>query len=186
MLKGLIAITWLSLYSCSERGSRKPHSNQTTFRYYDFNLHVDLIDPFTGLENRMLILSGDEFYDEVTDSLYIVHNPKSESLYFIKYNANQSARENTQLKTRGDTTLVPLTKLQLDTVYTLASKFFCLDSNNISKDTIPPPPSGDSKIARVVLELKLRGDNYSRLIKKTGEQNFQSLYQYLLKQKNSQ
>jgi hypothetical protein len=36
----------------------------------------------------------------------------------------------------------------------------------------------------VVLELKLRGDIYSRLVKKTGEQNFQFLYQYLLKQKN--
>lgn len=177
MLKGLIAtLTLLFLLSCSQRQNTNQRSDKTLFRYYDFNLNVDIVDPFTGLESRMLILNaGDEFYDELSDTLYFVQNPKPEALYFIKYNPNENLRQNKHLKTVGDTTLVQLTKAQLDTVYSLASKVFCIDRSNISKDSIPPPPLGDAKIARLVLDLKFRGDNYSRLIKKTGDHDFRLL-----------
>jgi hypothetical protein len=187
MLKGLIAtLILLFLYSCSQRQDTNQRSDKTLFKNYDFNLNVDIVDPFTGLENRMLILNGgDEFYDELLDTLYFVQNPKPDALYFIEYNPDKNLRHNRHRKTVGDTTLVQLTKSQIDTVYSLASKVFYLDSNNVSRDSIPPPPLGDAKTSRVVLDLKFRGDNYSRLVKKTGDKDFQLLYNYLLTKKNS-
>jgi hypothetical protein len=186
MLKGLIAtLTILFLYSCSERQNADPTNDNKPFRYYDFNLNVDIVDPFTGLESRMLILNaGDEFYDELSDTLFFVQQPKPDALYFIKYNQN-ATQQNKHQKTVTDTTLVWLIKSQIDTVYNLTSKIFYLDSNNISRDSIPLPPLGDAKIARVVLDLKFRGDYYSRLVKKTGDNNFQELYNYLQMKINS-
>jgi hypothetical protein len=187
MLKGLIAtLISLFLYSCSAKQNTNQHSDKPPFRYYDFNLNVDIVDPFTGLESRMLILNGgDEFYDEFSDTLYFVQNRKPDALYFIKYDPNENLRQNKHRKTVGDTTLVELTKSQIDTVCSLASKVFYIDSNNFSRDSMPPPPFGDAKIARVVLDLKFRGDNYSRFVKKTGDEDFQFLYNYLLTKKNS-
>jgi hypothetical protein len=187
MLKGLIAsFILLYLYSCSDRQNTNRPNNITGFKYYDFNLNVDIIDPFTGLESRMLILNaGDEFYDELSDTLYFVQHPKPDALYFIKYNPNENLRQNKDRKTVGDTTLVLLTKSQIDTIYNLASKIFHLDSNNASRDSIPPPPLGDAKIARVVLDLKFRGDNYSRIVKMIGDEDFLLLYNCLTTKKNS-
>lgn len=187
MLKGLTTtLTFLFLISCSERQNTEQPKDKKLFKFYDFNLNVDIVDPFTGLESRMLILNGgDEFYDEFSDTLYFVQNPKPDALYFIRYNPTENYRQNKHQKTVGDTTLVLLTKPQIDTVYSLASKVFHLDTDNVSKDSIPPPPLGDAKIARVVFDLKFRGDNYSRLVKKTGDKDFQLLYNYLSTRENS-
>jgi hypothetical protein len=185
MLKGLIAtLTLLFLHSCSEQQNSNQRKNKTLFKYYDFNLNVDMVDPFKGLENRMLILNaGDEFYDKLSDTMYFVQNPKPGALYFIQYKNNENL-QNKQRKIVGDTTLIQLTKSQLDTVFSLASKVFYIDSNNVSSDSIPPPPLGDARFARVILDLKFRGDSYSRLVKKTSNEDFQRLYNYLFLKKN--
>ena len=57
-----VTLTFLSLYSCSNKQNSKKLDDKTSFRYYDFNLNIDIINPFTGLESRMFILNaGDEF-----------------------------------------------------------------------------------------------------------------------------
>ena len=188
MLKGLIAIlTLLFLYSCSGKQDSSQPNKMPDFRYYDFNLNVDVIDPFTGLENRMLILNvGDEFYDELSDNFYFLQNPTPDALYFIQYNSNENLQQNNNPgETVGDTTIVLLTKLQIDTIYILASKVFRVDTTNLSRDSIPFPPLGDAKNARVVFDLKFRGDKYSRIVKKMGDEDFHRLYSYLLTKKNS-
>ena len=187
MLKVLfVTLSFLFLYSCSNKQNPNKPDDKTPFRYYDFNLNIDIINPFIGLESRMLILNaGDEFYDELSDSLYFVQNPKSDIIYFIDYVPNENVRHKKQYKTLGDTAIVQLTKPQLDTIFNMISKVFQFDTINISNDSIPRPPLEHAKIAKVTLDLKFRGDNYSRLVKNTGEKDFKHLYNYLLSKKQS-
>jgi len=181
-----VTLTFLFLFSCSNKQNPNKPDDKRTFRYYDFNLNIDIINPFTGLESRILILnSGDEFYDELSDTMYFVQDPKPGVIYFIDYLPNENVRHNKQYKTLGDTALVQLTKPQLDTIFNMVSMVLQLDTTNISKDSIPRPPLGHAKIAKVMLDLKFRGDNYSRLVKNTGEKDFEHLYNYLLSKKQS-
>ena len=128
---------------------------------------------------------GTSFYDELSDSLYFVQNPKSDVIYFIDYVPNENVRHKKQYKTLGDTAIVQLTKPQLDTIFNMVSMVLQLDTINISKDSTPRPPLGHAKIAKVMLDLKFRGDNYSRHIKNNEEKDFMHLYNYLLSKKQS-
>lgn len=184
MLKVLnITFILLFLSSCSDNQSSNQPNNKTFYKFYDFNLNVDIINGLTGLESRMLIVNdGDEFDDELSDTVYFVKNPVPDVLYFITYKSliyNQ--RQDKYKKTLADTVIVHLTKSQLDTIYSLASKVFRSEIENISKDSIPPPPSVmDGNIAMVVFDMNFRGDRYSRLIKNMGNEDFQHLQKYLL------
>jgi hypothetical protein len=184
-----ITLTFLFLCSCSDKQNSNQINNKRFYKFYDFNLNVDIINGLSGLESRMLIVNaGDEFDDELSDTVYFVKNSVPDVLYFITYKSSiYNQKQDKYKKTLGDTAIIHLTKSQLDTIYSLASKVFRPQMENISKDSVPTPPSVmDGDIAMVVFDMKFRGDRYSRLFKNMGNEDFQHLQKYLMTIKDSQ
>src|SRR5437867_813969 len=127
------------LPSCTEQNPFLDNDKKVTekrFRFYDFNVTVDILNPYLGHENRFLILNnGMDLYDEQGKHITI-KDFKPQTLYYISYKRALSNRN----RIEGiDTTVIELKKEQLDTIYYLTVKLFNIDTANLSKDTIPPP-----------------------------------------------
>lgn len=157
-MNSVFLIVLLLLGACSNEQDSPSKEIQKQVRFYDYELTIEFVNPFLGLEKN---------YSLASDSLKILNNLFSEAGKLI----------NTQSSVRA------LTKPQLDTVYTYAAELFSVDKENLTNELIPRPPSGEGYMARVTFDLRFRGDSYVRDVRKldtlTGNP-FSRLYNYIL------
>ncbi len=185
----LIITTLVCLYVVSCTSNKQPDSRNIQAKlplFYNFNIGVDIVSPFNGLESRFLIInSGTDFYDQQIDSIVHLQQARPYFLYSIAYNrsSSQQKRNENSFQT-GDTIFTKLSLSQLDTIYSLTLDLFDI-TKETNTDSIPPPPSGDHNNAMVTLDHNFRGDLYSTHVKDISKGSFTKLYNYLSSKKNS-
>lgn len=151
--------------------STKENKTNKLHRFYDFNISVYVYRSTCSDTNdcrlhstKYVLCNSDEVWDEDTrqyDKL------KGNILYMIvnRYYLKSSVLSKKDIY-QTDTLKVKLTKEQIDKLYKFTHVFFELDNiQNVSTDSIPPPPSlYDGPNARVVLDQGFRGNHYSVVI----------------------
>ena len=151
-------IALLFLAACSSDHGSPLKESQKQPRFYDFELSIAFVDPFLGVERS---------YSLASDSLTILKNTFSK----------EGKLRNTESSLRI------LTKPQLDTVYTYAVELFSVNQEKLTGELIPRPPGGEGYKARVILDLRFRGDRYVRDVRTLdtlAENPFSRLYNFIL------
>lgn len=184
ILLGLIVIP----ISCNDQNQLQQinkNQNHGLYKFYDFNLKVEIINPFKGIESRYLYVnSGMDYFDQSNDSVISRESFKSNTLCYI--DVFENLNNNSKIK---DTLKIQIDNSQIDTLYQLASELFKIGTKNISTDSISQPPKyTDGLAANVELDLGFRGNKYLTQLSFGSEHqdnNFTILYKYLLKLRNS-
>lgn len=170
------------LLSCKQQPRPKTEQRPVS-KFYDFNLKVDIINPFAGVDSEFLYANAGDYFDEVERQVIEAKNFKPNTLYLIPIfeNINKVAKK--------DTFQIKLTNKQIDTLYSLVTALFDVSKRNIAIDSIPPSPSyNDGLSIYVELDLMSRGNKYMTKFNFGSEleQNKGAyLYKYLLKLKNN-
>ena len=162
-MRRIILIASIFLAACTNRQSASSDDSKGQTRFYDYELFIEFLNPFLGWERSYVINN---------DTLVISNNTYS--------------KEGKLLKT--DKFFLPMTKPQLDTIYTYAAELFVIDRENFTDMPIPRPPYGDENIARVTFDLGFRGDRYLREVRRvdtTIDNSFSRLYQFMCKTRRS-
>jgi hypothetical protein len=184
----------LLLSSCSQ--DRVGIVEEAQYRFYDFDVLVEVTDPWLGPEEKFIIENtGNGFYDDVKGE-WTESALSAEVLHYVSYKysrgPNHNPPESRDVLVKIDTVSAELSKAQLDTVYTLAMEIFkSHNRENVSQDSVPPNLlryHGNS--AKVELDMGLRGDKYRADIryaslKYRNNKNYGVLYDYLNKIKNN-
>ena len=172
----------LLLFGC--RHQSKPKEKQwQTYKFYDFNLKIDIVNPFAGVDTEYLYVNGGDFFDEVEHKVTEAKYFKPNTIYMIPI------FENLNKVGKKDTLEINISSEQIDTLYSLVTALFDLNKRNIALDSIPPPPSyNDGLSVYVELDLMFRGNKYMTQLNFGNEQQPNKgayLYKYLLKMKNN-
>jgi hypothetical protein len=157
MNRALVAAL-IFLAACSNNQDSTINESQKQTRFYDYELSIEFLNPFLGLEKSYFL---------ALDSLTVRNNTFSKEGKLI----------NTERNIRA------LTKPQLDSVYTYAAELFSVNKQNLTNEPIPRPPSGEGSMARVTFDLRFSGDRYVRDVRKLDihtENPFSRLYNYIL------
>ena len=182
MYRLIFFVLCLPLLSCRQQ-IRPKTEQQPFYKFYDFNLKIDVINPFAGVDSEFLYVNAGDYFDEVERKVIDAKYFKSNSLYLIPIFENLNKVGN------KDTFQIKITNGQIDTLYSLVTALFDVNKTNITLDTIPPPPSyNDGLSIYVELDLMLRGNKYMTQLTFGNEQEQNKgayLYKYLLKLKNN-
>jgi hypothetical protein len=163
MYRVLVIVLILFFAACSNRQSSPLNEKQKQTRFYDYELSIEFLDPFLGLERS---------YAFHSNTLIVLSN---------------SFSKDGKLK-NTDSITVPVTKPQLDTIYTYAAELFTIDKENFTDMPIPGPPYGEGNLVRVTFDLNFRGDKYVRELQNvdtTIDNSFSRLYRFILKVQRS-
>jgi len=141
------------------------------YKFYGFDFEFTMYLEPVGVSEKF-ILKNHSTYPSHS------HTFKKNRLYYIKF-ANEEHR---MLLSKPDTISVELNTTQLDSLYSVASKYFQLEyKTNVSTYDIPPPPMGDNEwaYAQITLDLGYWGNKHSVITA-----TYVNLYQFLLRLKN--
>jgi hypothetical protein len=174
----------LFIASCSMESTR----NKGKYRFYDFDLEIDLQSSFC-IDDYKYLYYGDGI--KYSDTSYDSQTFDKMTLYFLTY---KKCIKDTVLKTitnkvKIDTFKIILSEDQLNKLYVLSSDFTSINpSINLSKDKTPPPPPFDGYSGNILFDLKYRGNRYNMKFSfdtiNSGDENMVNLFSYLEKLKN--
>jgi hypothetical protein len=147
------------------------------YRFYDFSIIIDLPDLLHSNDSKIILCNTG-----LCDMENININFQKNKLYKINYKYSSDSN-NTAYRHPIDTIKILLQNEQMDSLYSMTSNFFKIDSKNMSKYKIPPPPIiYDGIVALVTLDLGFRGNKYSIVIGYPEEnKNFLDLHDYIKK-----
>lgn len=188
---GLLSIL---IISCSNQQTKivgKKQNQQKLYKFYDFNLSIDIINPIIGIESKYFYInSGATFFDD-NNHIREAKEFKPYTLYYVEvFESLNRKKQIAETTPHFDTLMFEITKPQIDTIYSLTAELFKLNNiENVSNDSIPRPPKyNDGYSARIELDLGFRGNKYITYLNygDTSEYNtFSNLYKHLLTIKNS-
>ena len=147
----------LIFIKCDNGEIKNSNLQAKEYKFYDFSVTVEIYDPFKGLTTQ---------YHLMDSNLVIIE------------------RNNTSSKKGIDSSKYKISKPELDSIYKHSSALFTINSNNLSKDSIPKPPLGEGHYAKVIFDLIYRGDKFIREVKLSDtikSDSFSKLYGYLNK-----
>ncbi len=137
----VLSFALIFLCACSNNSNNSSVKIKEQFRFYDYEMSIEFLNPFLGVEKSFSLTS---------DTLTLFKNTFSDEGGIIK----------------TDTSSAALTKPQLDSIYNCLAVLFTIDKENLTREAKPHPPSGEGNMVRVSLDLNLRGDKYTRDIRK--------------------
>src|SRR5687768_13835442 len=134
MRRLFVLVFFLFLLSCKQQPHVKPEQ-RPSYKFYDFNLKIDIINPFAGVDTEFLYANTGDYYDEVEQKVFNEGHFKPNTIYLIPI------FENLNKVGKKDTFQIKITNPQIDTLYSLVTDLFDVTKKNIASDSITPPPS---------------------------------------------
>ena len=125
-----IGFLYVFVLSCSNRQSdtrvNAKHKEQF-YRFYDFNVNMEVYSPNGMLKSKYLILnSGIRYDDERIRQEMEARHSNNDILYYVSYQHPPEQYSNNTGRPI-DTVTIPLEKPQLDSIYSLAVAAFDLE-----------------------------------------------------------